>query len=111
MPCPFLTDTVCMLSHFSHVQLFATLQIVAHQAPLSLGFSRQEHWSRLPFPSPGDLPDTGIELVSPTSPLLAGRFFTTEPPGKFKHLYLVEKMPNCFAFKILALTSILPTYI
>ena len=53
--------------------------MVAHQAPLSLGFSRQEYWSGLPFLSPGDLPDPGIE---PTSPPLAGGFFTTEPPEK-----------------------------
>ena len=52
---------------------------VAHQAPLSMVFSRQEYWSGLPFPSPGDLPDPGIK---PTSPALAGRFFTTEPAGK-----------------------------
>ena len=52
---------------------------VAHQAPLSKGFFRQEYWSGLPFPSPGNLPDPGIE---PSSPALAGRFFTTEPPGK-----------------------------
>ena len=90
---------------------FVTSWTVACQAPLSLGFSRQEYWSRLPFPSPGDLPVGRTEPVSPTSPLLAGRFFTTEPPGKFKRLYLVEKMPNCFAFKILALTSIFPIYI
>ena len=51
----------------------------ACQAPLSMRFPRQEHWSGLPFPSPGDLPDPGIELGSPA---LAGRFFTTEPPGK-----------------------------
>ena len=49
------------------------------QAPLSLGFPRPEYWSELPFPSPGDLPDPGIES---TSPALAGRCFTTEPPGK-----------------------------
>ena len=49
------------------------------QALLSLGFPRQEYWSELPFPSPGDLPDPGIES---TSPALADRFFTTEPPGK-----------------------------
>ena len=49
------------------------------QAPLSMGFSRQEYWSRLPFPFPGDLPDPGIE---PMSPVLAGGFFTTAPPGK-----------------------------
>ena len=53
--------------------------IVAHQAPLSMGFPRQEYWSRLPFPSPGDLPNPGIE---PASLTLADRFFTTEPPGK-----------------------------
>ena len=54
------------------------LWTVAHQAPLSMGFPRQEYWNRLPFSSPGDLPDSGIELTS----ALAGRFFTTEPPGK-----------------------------
>ena len=52
---------------------------VAHQVPLSLGFPRQECWSGLSFPSPGDLPHPGIE---PASPALAGRFFTTEPAGK-----------------------------
>ena len=52
---------------------------VACQAPLSLGFSRQEYWSGLPFPPPGDLPYPEIE---PVSPALAGRFFTTEPPLK-----------------------------
>ena len=50
---------------------------VALQAPLSMGFSRQEYWSGLPFPLPGDLPDSGIELVSLMSPALAGGFFTT----------------------------------
>ena len=68
---------VCVLSHFSHVQLFATLWIVACQAPLSVGFSRQEYWSGLPWPSPGDLPSPEIELVSLLSPALAGGFFTT----------------------------------
>ena len=61
------------------VQLSATPWTVAHQAPLSMGFSRQDYWSGLPFPSPGDLPDPGIE---PTSPALAGGFLTTVPPGK-----------------------------
>ena len=51
----------------------------AHQAPLSMGFRRQGYWSGLAFPSPGELPDPGIE---PESPALAGGFFTTEPPGK-----------------------------
>ena len=51
---PTLCDPICyaMLSHFSHVRLFVTPQTAAHQAPPSLGFSRQEHWSGLPFPSP-----------------------------------------------------------
>ena len=50
---------------------------VAYQAPMSMGFSRQEYWSGLTFPSPGDLPDPGIELTSPASPALASKFFTT----------------------------------
>ena len=51
----------CVLSRFSCIQLFATPWTVAHQAPLSMGFSRQEYWSGLPFPPPGDLPNTGIK--------------------------------------------------
>ena len=74
-----------VLSHFRHVQLFATLWTVACQALLSMGFSRQEYWRGLPFPPPF-LPDSGIEPKSPVSPALAGRFFTTVPPGKpLKH--------------------------
>ena len=70
----------CMLSLFSHVQLLATLWTVARQAPLSMGFSRQEYWSGLPCPPLGDLPDPGIEPVSLMSPALAGNFFTTSTP-------------------------------
>ena len=66
-----------MLSCFSHVQLFVILWTAALQAPLSMGFSRQEYWSGLPFPPPGDRPDPGIEPTSLMSPALAGRFFTT----------------------------------
>ena len=66
----------------SHVQFFATLWTVAHQAPLSREFPRQEYWSGLPFPSPGDLPDPGVEPVSLMSPALADESFTTEPLGK-----------------------------
>ena len=58
----------------SHVQLFATPWTVAYQAPLSLGFSGHDYWSGLPFPSPGELPNTGIK---PASPALAGGLFTT----------------------------------
>ena len=53
----------------------------ACQVPLSMEFSRQEYWSKLPFPTLGDLPDPGIKLVSLPTPVLAGQFFTTEPPG------------------------------
>ena len=65
----------CMLSHFSHFQFCVTLWTTAHQAPLSQGFPRQEYWSVLPFPFPGDLPDPGIKPGSHASPLLAGGFF------------------------------------
>ena len=63
----------------SRVGLFATPWTVAHQAPPSMGFSRQEYWSGLPFSSPGDLPDPGIE---PGSPALQADTLTSEPPGK-----------------------------
>ena len=74
-----VTHAVLSAGHFSSVQLFMTLRTVARQAPLSMGFSRQKYGSVLPFPSPGDLPDLGME---PASPTLAGGFSTTEPPGK-----------------------------
>ena len=61
---------------------FATPWTVAYQAPLSMGFLKQEYWSGLPFPSPGDLPDPGIEPTFPAASALAGGFFTPEPPGK-----------------------------
>ena len=70
----------CVLSYFSHVWLFMTLWTRAYQAPLSMGFSWQEYWSRLPFPPPENLPQPGMELESLASPALAGGFFTTEPP-------------------------------
>ena len=63
----------------SRVRLFATQWTVAYQAPLSMGFSGQEYWSGLPFPSPGGLPDPGIE---PRSPSLEADTLTSEPPGK-----------------------------
>ena len=63
----------------SRVRLFATPWTVAHQAPQSKGFSRQQYWSGWPFPSPGDLPDPGVE---PRSPALRAGSLLTEPPGK-----------------------------
>ena len=88
MPPPSLsTDSVTLFSYtvkvkksLSHVQLFATPWTVARQPPLSMGFSRQEYWSGLPFPSPGDLPDPGIE---PRSPALQADALSCEPPGKW----------------------------
>ena len=65
-----------MQSHFSYVQLFGTLWTAACQAPLSMGFSRQEDWSGLSCPPPGDLPNPGIEPASLMSSALAGGFFT-----------------------------------
>ena len=73
MPCAFV---------LSCVHLFAPIGTVAHQTPLSTEFSRQEYWSGLPFPTPGDLPYPGIEPTSPVSSALAGGFFTAVPPGK-----------------------------
>ena len=80
----------CILFHLLclHAKLLlvvsdsSTLWTVAHQAPLSMRFSRQEYWCGLPVPPSRDLPDPGIESAFPMSPALAGRFFTTEPPRK-----------------------------
>ena len=66
----------CMLSHFSHVQFFVTLWTVAHQASLSMEFSRQEYWSGFSCPPPRDFPDSGIKPESLMFHALAGRFFS-----------------------------------
>ena len=68
------------ISDASVVSNSATLWTVAHQAPLSMGFSRQEYWSGLPCPPPGELPDPGIKLTSLMSPVLAVGFFTISTP-------------------------------
>ena len=75
---PFLSCAVLSL-----VLLFATPWTVACQAPLSIEFPRQVYWGGLPFPTPGDIPDPGIESWSLLSSALAGGFFTTGPPGKY----------------------------
>ena len=72
---------MCVQS-LSHIQLFVTPWTIAHQAPLSTGFSRQEYRSGLPFPPAGDLPNSGIKPVSLASLALAGRIFTTAPSGR-----------------------------
>ena len=77
-----------MLSHSSCVQLFATLWTVDHQAPLSLGFSRQEYWSALLCPPPGDLPNKGIEPVSLMSPALVSRFLTISDTWEVPNLFI-----------------------
>ena len=95
---------VCMLSGFSCVHLFVTLWTAARQAPLSMGFPRQEYWSGLLCPPPGDLPNPGIEPESLMSPALAGRFFTTShlgnpdlwvTPCKFPSLLLSLVRTSC----------------
>ena len=85
---------VCMFN-CCHVQLFATPWTIVLQAPLSMGFPRQEYRSRLPFPPPRDLSDPRIETASPVSSALAGGFFTTEPPGKPSsnlHFFLIQSI-------------------
>ena len=68
-----------------------TSSTVVHQAPLSMGFHRQEYWNGLPFPSPGDLPNSGIK---PMFPVLAGGFFSTEPPRKLENLQCYQPNAN-----------------
>ena len=101
---------VCMLSLFSRVRLFETPWAIARQVPLSMGFSRQEYRSGLPCPPPGDLLNPGIESKSHTSPVLAGRFFTTskwnlqmnEVGGRIEQIKL-NKQPHVFYFVLRAL--------
>ena len=79
LTCIHCKDVAHRLSRFSYVQFFVIPWTVAFQAPLSMRFSRQEYWSELPFPSPGDLPDRGIK---PGSPVLQADSLPSEPPGK-----------------------------
>ena len=74
----------------SCVRLFATPWTVAYQAPPSMGFSRQEYWNGLPFPSPGDLPNPGIK---PGSPAFQADALTSEPPGKLNHKRNIRQIP------------------
>ena len=82
----------------SHVRLFATQRTVTYQAPPTVKFSRQESWSGLPFPSPGDLPDPGIE---PRSPVLQADALPSEPPGKpslygVQIIHIKSKLENVY---------------
>ena len=89
------TRCVQAKSHFSYVQLCGTLRTVAHQAPLSMGFSRQGYWSGLPFPPAGDLPDPGIEPVSLLSPSICRwvpyheRHLGMESGPETKYIFLI----------------------
>ena len=83
-----------VLSHFSHVQLFATLWTVASQAPQSMGFSREESWSELPCPPPGDLPNSGIEPESLTSIYTSSGFFTTSATWEVPKKYLFSTISS-----------------
>ena len=85
---------VCVLSCLSRVQLFLTPWTVAHQAPLSMGFSRQEYWKGLPFPSPGDLPDPGIEPAALMPPASADGLFTSAPPPTREAQLQSQQEPN-----------------
>ena len=78
----FFYWSMCVCSVAKSCLTLVTPRAVAHQAPLSMGFSRQEYQSGLPFPPLGGLPHSGTKPASPASPALGGRFFTTEPPGK-----------------------------
>ena len=97
-----------------HVRLFATPWTVVCQVPLSMGFSSQEYWSRLPFPSLGDLPDPGIKSASFVSPALAGGFSTTVPPRKTVLKYSWCIILPCLVEKYVRFTSklyhILPSW-
>ena len=95
---------MCMLSRFSHVQLFVTPWTVARQAPLFLGFSRQEYWSGLPYSPPGDLPDLGIK---PGPPALQADSLPPEPRGK-PRFYVNKPQKTISLKKIISPTSLSP---
>ena len=90
--------TIYMIQFLSHVQLFATAWTIACQAPLSLGFPRQEYWSGLPFPSPGALPNPETE---PESPALEVDFLSTEPPEKLTCIVIYLSFLSFFLSLIL----------
>ena len=88
----------------SHIQLSVILWTVAHQAPLSMGFSRQEYWSRLSCPPPGDLPDPGTEPASPVSLTLQVGSLPTELPGK-PNFFMQQQMTEALCHLVLLYLS------
>ena len=115
---------MCVLSRFGRVWLLATPWTVACQAPLSMGFSRQEYWSWLPFPLPGDLPDPGVKPMSFSPPALGGGFFITSTTGEApiceytltncpseNCINLCECMLSCFSHVWLKTTNVWSLYL
>ena len=100
-PLPHQGLFLLLPSHSSHVQLCATLRTAACQAPLPMGFSRQEYWSESPFALPGFFSKPGVESASPVSPALVGGFFTTVPPGKPIALNKACQIPDYQEFTFL----------
>ena len=98
--CVGVCGCVCV-SALNHGWLFVIWWTVARQAPLSVGFSRQEYWRRLPFPPPEDLSSPGIEPTSLVSPALAGEFFTIVPPGKALYMYCFTLLKKCLLLLLL----------
>ena len=101
-------DSLGTIPGLSHVQLFVTSWIITHQAPLSVEFFRQEYWKELPFLTPGDLPNSGIEPTTFAFPVIAGRFFTTAPPGKpiREPLWQMKKLVSDLKFWEVSLESV-----
>ena len=93
-PPPDLVSTVCVLDHFSRVQLFVRLWTIDHKAPLSLGLSRQEYRSGVPCPPPGYLPNPGIKPSSLMSPVLSSTFFTTSAAWEAPWILLLTSFPT-----------------
>ena len=107
---------VCVLSRFSHVWLFATPWTVARQAPLSMGFSRQEYWSGLPCPPPGDLPDPGIEPQSPASPASQADSLPLSHLGSpWSHLHVCTRhgahmYPDCYRSSLRHMSAVFQVF-
>ena len=120
---------VCCANLLQSCPTLVTPWTVAHQAPLSMEFSRQEHWDGSPFPPPGDLPNPGIKPMPPTSPALASRFFTTSPKSlvlgsvlfscsvvsnsfrhnRLQHARLPCPSPSRCLIKLMSIESVMPS--
>ena len=109
----YIRVSACMLSCFNHVQFFVILWTVAHQGPLSIGFSRQQYWSVLPCPPPRDLSDPRLEPVSPAAPALQVDFLTTETL-RMPHIHVYLKICSYYILILYidnyAKLSYLPTF-